>query len=325
MFDFAGRIVAGLLALCTGLAQAADAYPSKPVRIVVGFPPAGGTDIIARLIAPRLAEELGQPVIVENRPGAVGTLAAGAVAKAEADGHTLLLGANSTNAIAPAVYRSLPFRADRDFAPIAMLASVPHVVAVWPGLAAASLEELVAIARRQPDALSYSSPGNGSAPHVVGETFKMLTGVRLLHVPYKGAGQSTVDLASGQVQISFDTTTSLAPLIRAGKVRALAVTSPGRSRQFPDVPTAGEAGLRDFVFLTWMGLFAPAGTPAAVVKKLNDAVHSVLASADMRQRFLDTIGAEIPTRGDPAAFDDFVWAEIRRYAEVVKATRITID
>lgn len=299
-------------------ADAADAFPTRSIKIVVGFPPGGGTDIVARLLAPKLAASLGQPVIVENKPGATGPIAAAVVARAEPDGYTLLLGANSTNAIAPATLRQVGFDPIKDFAGISMLASVPHLVAVGATSPVKTLGELVARSKADAQGLAYGTPGNGSAPNIVGELFRQVSGARLTHVPYKGAGPALNDLIAGHVDVSFDTSASLNAHVRAGTVRALAVAAPARLPQFPDVPTAAEAGVKGFEVSTWMGLLAPSRTPRPVVNKLSIAVRAALNEPDVREALTQNVGSTGVVITAPDAFDGFVKSDVRRYAELVE-------
>src|SRR3954447_978321 len=247
----------------------AQDYPSKPVRMVVGFPPGGGTDVVARIIVPRMSELLGQSVVIDNRPGATGTVAAGQVAKSPPDGYTIMMGHVSVNAIAPSLFASLPYDVERDFAPIGLAAAVPHLVVVHPSVPVNTLHELVAYLKAQPGKFTFPSAGNGSMPHLAGEIFQSIAGVRLVHVPYKGSGQSMQDLLGGQHLVAFDTMPASAPHVRAGRLRAVAVSTAQRVASFPEVPTAEEAGVLGYVVTTWYGVFAPAGTPAAIVKRLN--------------------------------------------------------
>src|ERR1700704_5303483 len=240
------------LLLLAGAAATAQEYPGKPVRMVVGFPPGGGTDVVARILQPRLTELLGQTIVIDNRPGATGTVAAGQVAKATPDGYTIMMGHVSVNAIAPSLFANLPYDVNRDFAPIALAASVPHLVVVHPSLPVATLKDLVAYLKSQPGKLTYPSAGNGSMPHLPGEVFQAMAGVKMVHVPYKGSGQSMQDLLGGQHLVAFDTMAASSPHVRSGKLRALAVSSATRVQSFAEVPTAVEAGLPGYVVITGM-------------------------------------------------------------------------
>jgi tripartite-type tricarboxylate transporter receptor subunit TctC len=302
----------------------AQTYPDEPIHLIVGFPPGGGTDIVARLIAPQLSERLKQPVIVENRPGATGTIAAALVARAKPDGYTLLLGANSTNAIAPAVYHDLPYQ-ESDLAGVALLASVPHIIAVFPGTGLKTLTDLVAYAKAHPAKLTFASPGYGSAPQLAGKLFDHAAGINIRHVPYNGAGQSLVDLLAGRVTVSFDTTTTLLRYVRSHQMNALAVTSAKRFPGLPDVPTAQEAGVKGYEFVTWMGLFAPRETPRPILERLNHEINAILASPDMQKKLADTVGSDGTTTASPEQFDALVNRDIKRFAIEVKQSNIKVN
>jgi tripartite-type tricarboxylate transporter receptor subunit TctC len=292
--------------------------------MVVGFPPGGGTDVVARIIAPALGELLGQPVVIENRPGATGTAAAGMVAKAPADGYTIMMGHVSVNAIAPSLFANLPYDVNRDFAPVAIAASVPHFVVVHPSLQVASIKELVAYMKARPGQLTFPSAGNGSMPHLAGELFASLAGVQMLHVPYKGSGQSMQDLLGGQHLVAFDTLPASAPHVRSGKLRALAVSSAGRQPAFPEVPTAEEAGVAGYQVTTWYGVFAPAGTPAPIVNRLHREVVKTMQSPETRSR-LEGIGADGTVSRSPEEFAALVRSDTARYAKIVKDIGLRIE
>jgi tripartite-type tricarboxylate transporter receptor subunit TctC len=312
-----------LLALSSALAWAQD-YPSKPVRMVVGFPPGGGTDVVARILQPRLTELLGQTIVIDNRPGATGTVAAGQVAKATPDGYTIMMGHVSVNAIAPSLFANLPYDVNRDFAPIALAASVPHLVVVHPSLPVTTLKELVAYLKAQPGKLTYPSAGNGSMPHLAGEVFQAMAGVKMVHVPYKGSGQSMQDLLGGQHLVAFDTMPASAPHVRSGKLRAVAVSTAQRVPSFPEVPTAEEAGVPGYMVTTWYGLFAPAGTPAPIVSRLHAEMVKAMQTPDVRAR-LESIGADGSVSRSPEEFAALVRADTARYAKIVKEIGIRID
>ncbi len=299
-------------------------YPLKPIRMVVGFPPGGGTDIVARIIAPKLSENLGQPILIDNRPGATGTVAAGMVAKSPPDGYTLMMGHVAVNAIAPSLFAKVPYDAEKDFAPVTLTGSVPHFVVVHPSLPVTTLKNLIAFVKARPGQLSFPSAGNGSTPHLAGEMFKIAAGVNLLHVPYKGTGQSMQDLVGGQHQIAFDTLPAATPYVRSGRLRALAVTSARRVGTFPDVPTTSEAGMPGYQMTTWYGLFAPGGTPPAIVQRLHAETASVMQAPDTRARLVD-VGADDTVTRSPEEFTTMVRADIARYAKIVKAAGLRID
>src|SRR5438128_3987043 len=286
----------------------AQDYPAKPVRMVVGFPPGGGTDVVARILQPRLSELLGQPIVIDNRPGATGTVAAGQVAKSTPDGYTIMMGHVSVNAIAPSLFANLPYDVNRDFAPIALAASVPHLVVVHPSVPVTSLKELVAYLKAQPGKLTFSSAGNGSMPHLTGEVFQSLAGVKLVHVPYKGSGQSMQDLLGGQHLVAFDTMPASAPHVRSGKLRAVAVSTAQRVPSFPEVPTAEEAGVPGYVVTTWYGVFAPAGTPTASVNRVHAEMVKAMQTPDVRAK-LEGIGADGTVSRSPEEFAALVRAD----------------
>jgi tripartite-type tricarboxylate transporter receptor subunit TctC len=310
-------------ALAPGFSHGQD-YPSRPVRMVVGFPPGGGTDVVARIITPKLSELLGQSVVIENRPGATGTMAAGQVAKSAPDGYTIMMGHVSVNAIAPALFKNLSYDVIKDFAPIAIAAAVPHFVVVHPSVPAKSLREMIDYVKARPGKLTYPSAGNGSMPHLAGEVFKAQAGVDLLHVPYKGTGQSMADLLGGQHVVAFDTMPASAPHVRSGKLRPLAVSSAQRLPAFPDVPTAREAGLPDYVITTWYGVFAPAGTPPAIVRRLHGDIVKAMQSPEVKAK-LDGIGADGSVSRSPEEYAALVKADTERYAKVIKDIGLKID
>lgn len=313
------------LALCVGLAHAqVSSYPNRPIRMVVGFPPGGGTDVVARIIAPKLAEHLGQPVLIENRPGATGTVAAGIVARSPADGYTLMMGHVSVNAIAPSLFPTLSYDVIKDFAPITLTASVPHFIVVHPSLPVHSVQELIAYAKAHPGELSFPSAGNGSTPHLAGEMFKAMAGINLVHVPYKGTGQSMQDLLAGQHQVAFDTLPASAPYVRAGRLRVLAVSGAKRLADFPDVPTVEEAGVPGYRITTWYGAFAPGGTPPEIVNRLYADITNALQAPDTRAKLAE-IGVDDTVTRSPEEFAAIVRADTVRYAKVVKDAGLKID
>ncbi|CAM3360352.1 tripartite tricarboxylate transporter substrate binding protein [Paracidovorax anthurii] len=300
----------------------AQAWPSRPISLIVPFPAGGTTDVLARALGDRLSQALGQPVIVENKPGAGATLGADYVAKARPDGHTLLVGAVH-HTIASSVYRKLPYDFQRDLVAVGPIAMVPNVLVVNAAVPATSVAELVALLKAQPGKLTYGSNGNGTAQHLIGTQFGNLTGTVMTHVPYKGSGPLAVDLLSGQITMSFDTVTPVLQHIRAGKLRALAVTTAQRSSALPDVPTLDEAGLKGFDIGTWFGLLAPAGTPREVVTRLGAEMAKIIQSPDFRKRMED-IGAE-PTAGSGEQLAQKIRAETARFAALVKEAKVSMD
>src|SRR4051812_18816583 len=308
-----------LLAASAALAQ--SHYPSRPLRLLVTVPPGGAADFIARLIGAKLAESLGQPVVVENRAGASGTIAAEAVARAPPDGYTLLQNSITTHGIGPHLFDKLPYDPVKDFAPVSGLALLPLIMAVNAGVPAKTVPELVALAKRQP--LNFASSGNGGAPHMAAELFKSVTGAAIVHVPYKGSGPAVTDLVGGRVQIMFDAAPSLIQHVRSGKLRVLAAASTERNRLLPDVPSLPGLGYPRVDVSLWYGLLAPAGTPRPIIDRLNRDVAKALESPDVKER-LQAQGAE-PMRGSPEAFAAFMRAEMAKWAPVVKAADIKAE
>jgi tripartite-type tricarboxylate transporter receptor subunit TctC len=309
-----------LLALTSAAGQG---YPDRPVRILVGYPPGGGTDLVARLIAQPLSERWKQPVLVENRPGANAIIATEAAAKAKPDGYTLLMAYATELAVNPATFKKLPYDPVRDLAPVAQLASAPLVLAVHPSLQAQTVQELIALAKSKPGSLSYSSSGNGSVHHFAGELFKLRSGADLLHVPYKGSGPAAADAVSGQVQVTFASVASVLRFVQSGRLRALAVTSRERSAQLPAVPTAVESGLAEVELTSWYGLLAPAATPQELVRKLAADLTAVLAAPEVKKGF-EVQGLEV-AQSSPAAFAEFIRQEAAKYARIAQAGNIQQD
>lgn len=305
------------LALASSLAHAA--YPDKPIRIVLGFAAGGGSDILLRAIAPALGAELNQSVIVDNRPGAGGNLAMEMVARAEPDGYTLLMGTPGL-ATNPSLYDHLGFDPLKDYAAVGLVGSVQNVLIVKPALPVKSVADLVAYAKKNPGQLNYGSSGAGTSLHLAAELFRLDAGVQITHVPYRGGGQAMNDLLGGQVDMMFNVLPSALPQIKAGTLHALAVTGTERSPALPDVPTMMEAGVPGYTAVTWNGLLAPAGTPPAIIKKLNEALNKVLASADMKKRFAD-MGQDV-MMGSPEDFTRFIQSETTKWQAVIKRGNI---
>ncbi|MGN6661723.1 MAG: Bug family tripartite tricarboxylate transporter substrate binding protein [Achromobacter mucicolens] len=308
---------AGLVAMAASAgAGAAENWPTKPIRMVIPFSAGGNTDVVARLIAPHIEKAVGQPVVVENRPGAAGNIAADFVARADADGYTLLMGTVGTQAINYSIYKDIRFK-PADFAPITLVASVPNVLAVTASQPVKSVQELIAYGKKNPGKLSFASSGAGSSIHLSGEMFKSRTGVDMVHVPYKGSAAAVTDLVGGQVHLMFDNLPTSLPFIKNGTLRALAVTSAERSTNLPDVPTMAEAGVPDFEAGSWFGVLAPAGTPAPIVNKIDQAIEKAMADPEMQKRVVE-LGA-VPTVKGPAEFNAFIGTEIEKWKAVVKA------
>jgi tripartite-type tricarboxylate transporter receptor subunit TctC len=312
-----GRLVAACALLAAPLVAHAQGYPTKPIRLVVPFAPGGGTDIVARLLAQQLGETLGQPVVADNRGGAGSTLGTEIVAKAPADGYTVLLG-NISLAFNAELYKKLSYNALRDLAPITLVAVQPNILVIHPSLAANTLKDFLALARANPQKYSYASAGTGSGTHLAGELLKMLTKVDIVHVPYKGTGPALNDLIGGQVHMMVSTFASALPHTRTGRLRALAVTTVKRSSAAPDVPTLAEAGVAGFEYSTWYGLLAPAGVRAGIVGKLNATTKQVLARDELRQKF-EGQGVE-PLWNTPAEFSAYLKSETAKWGKVVRAT-----
>jgi len=306
----------------TAIEAAAQPFPSRPISLVVPFPAGGTTDVLARALGQELAKNLGQPVIVENKPGAGSTLGADFVAKAKPDGHTLLMGAVH-HTIASSVYRKLPYDFQKDLAPITTVALVPNVLVVNPSVAAKSARELIALAKTPGSRLSYGSNGNGTLQHLIGAQFEGMAGVEMLHVPYKGSGPLTSDLLGGQISMSFDTITPVLAHIKSGKLRALAVTTAKRSKALPDVPTLDESALKGFDLGTWFGVLAPAGTPNEVIARLNTEMVKIINSADFKRR-MDEIGAE-PIGNSPEQMAQQIRTDTERFAKLVRDAKVAIE
>lgn len=302
-------------------AYAQQSFPTKPVRIVVGFPPGGFADALARIVAPELAEALGQPVIVENRPGAGGTLAVGLAAKTAPDGHTLILGSPTTIIVAPYAYRDLSYQA-KDLQPISRIAAVPNLLVVNPSLAVGNVAELIALAKSQPSRLAYGSGGTGSTQHLAGELFKLMTGSQLLHVPYKGGAPAMADLISGQIALVFEPLNSALPHLNSGRVKALAVTSASRSSLLADVPTVGES-VPGYEVSIWVGLLGPAGMPPEVVRRLYLGISRAVKSPQIRDRLIKQ-GAD-PIGDTPEEFAEAIRRESVRWGEFVKQTGLRLN
>jgi tripartite-type tricarboxylate transporter receptor subunit TctC len=299
----------------------AQAYPSRPVRIIVPFAPAGSTDVVARLIGQWLSEQLGQPFVIENRPGGGGNIGTDAVVRASPDGYTLLM-VGGWNAINATLYDKLSFNFIRDIAPVAGINREPYVIAVYPSVPANTVPELIAYAKANPGKISMASAGSGTPSHVSGELFKMMAGVNMIHVPYRGGGPAYNDLLGGQVQIMFATTVATIGHVNAGRLRALAVTTATRSEALPDIPTVGEF-VPGYETSLWLGLGAPKGTPAAIVDKLNKAINAGLADPKIKARLADLGGTVLP--GSPAAFGKLIADETEKWGKVVKFVGIKAD
>ena len=316
------RLAAGLALALAATAAAAQAWPTKPVRIMVGASPGGGTDIIARLLAEKLAETFKQPFVVENRPGASNTIAADITAKAAADGTTLLLATNTAQAIAPHLLK-LGYDPLKDLAPVSLIIVVPNVIVMNTAIPASSVKELVALMKAKPDSFSFGSSGTGSTQHLAGEAFKLATGTIATHVPYKGSSQALADLVGGQIQLNFDTTSSAMSFIKSGKVKVLAVMTPKRSAELPDVPTLAEAGYPGVEMSTWYGLYTTAGTPKPVIDRLHAELARIVKLPDVQAR-LASLGGEIGTL-TTEQFAAFARTDYERAGKLIRDAKVKID
>ena len=316
-------VTAAILAAGVQSAAAQD-YPAKPVRMIVGFPPGGSNDIVARLLAPRVGELLGQQVVVENRPGANATIGTEYVARSAPDGYTVLLGSVSPLALSPFTYSKLGYDTLRDFAPITTVAMTPELLAVHPSLPARSLQELIKLAKGEPGKLTFASSGNGGLPHLAIELFKSLGNIDLLHVPYKGAGPAVTDLLGGHVTGIVMDFPPLFPHVKSGKIRGLALTAEQRTPLLPDLPTAGEQGVKGLIAVNWFAIMAPAKTPRAVQEKLYGAFVKAAHSPDTQER-LRAQGVEPMTAASPEAFVKFLQGELQRWGKVAKESGARAD
>ena len=312
-----------LLPMAPAVQAQPASYPTKTVRLVVPAAPGGGADFLARIVGTKLSEQTGQTFVVDNRAGASGTIAADLTVKAPADGYTLLLGQSTSMAIAPHLYAKLPYDTLRDLTAVTLVAEVPNILVVHPSVAANSVKELIALAKSKPQALNFGSAGNGAPSHLAGEMFKAAAGVNLTHVPYKGAGPAVNDLIAGQIQVMFAPIVAVLPQVKAGRLKALAVTSAKRSAAVPDLPTLSEAGLAGVEIVSWFGFFVPAATPQPVVDKLYQETAKALKSPDTVERFAKE-GAE-PSGMSPADFTAYVAQDYARFAKVLKDNGIKLD
>lgn len=319
----AGLIALGLAATLLVAPVIAQSYPNKPLKMILPFPAGGPTDIVARAMGLGLTEALGHNVVIDNRPGGGGIIGATLAAKAPADGYTLLLGGITTFGVAPSVHKNLAFDPVKDFLPVTMATRQPILLMTHPSLPAKSLHEFIALAKARPGEINYASSGPGGSGHMAGELFKLITGVSLVHIPYKGAPPALNELIAGQVQVMFGTILAAAPHVRSGRVRALAITGAQRTKALPDVMTFAQAGLPSYDASSWNGVLVPAGTPRAIVDRLNTEIVRILKSPSMLERLAQDGADPAPTT--PEEFAAFMKAEISKWAKVVQAANIRID
>jgi len=313
-------VALGATALLQAASAAAQAWPAKPIRLVVPFPPGGSTDIVARIVSQKLAERLGQSIVIENRGGAGGTLGTAVAAKAAPDGYTLTVASTSTHVVAPSVYTRLDYDPARDFAPISLMAVSPYLLVVTPALPAKTLQELVALAKKQPGKLNYASAGVGSTTHLAMEMLKSVSGTFMLHIPYNGNGPAGTALIGAQVEVLFGSLPALLPHAKSGRARALAVGTPKRSPSLPDVPTVAESGYPGFDASLWLAIMAPAGTPQPILERLNREIVALIGAADTREA-LDKAGAE-PLTSTPAELAAMIRDGVPKYATIVKTAGV---
>jgi tripartite-type tricarboxylate transporter receptor subunit TctC len=312
---------AALLAASVGGAFA-QGYPSKPIRWIVAFPPGGGADVLSRMLSPKISEALGQQMIIDNRGGAGGNIGAEIAAKSPPDGYTILFAYSGTHSVNRSIYSKMPFQ-DSDFAPIIWTASVPQVLVVHPSVPVKNVKELIALAKSKPDQLIYGSTGSGAINHLAGELFKLMSGVKMVHVPYKGGGPAAIALLSGEVGVLFAEPATIVQHIKSGKARALAVTTPKRSLGLPHLPTVAESGVPGYDVTSWNGMLIPAGTPAEIIKRLNAEFNKAISAPDMRSRMIAN-GYE-PVGGEPERFSELIRTETAKWAKVVKAAGMKVD
>jgi tripartite-type tricarboxylate transporter receptor subunit TctC len=323
LFGFWCFMLAALVPAAQAQGQTADSYPNKTITLVLTVPPGGAADFVARLVGQKLSDALGQPVVISNRGGAAGTIAADNVAKAAPDGYTLLLNSITTHGIGPHLSQSLPYDPVKDFTPIVFVAHVPLIMTINSGHAMKSVADVIAYAKANPGKLSFASSSNGSAPHLAGELMQMVTGIKMLHVPYRGSGPAVIDVGAGRVDMMFDGIPSLLPLIQAGKLRALAAASTSRNPVVPDVPTFEEVGIRGMEISLWYGLLGPAGLPQPIVQRLNTELVKILKTPEIAESFAKQ-GA-VPMGGSPQDFAAFMRSESDRWGEVVRRNNIKIE
>lgn len=308
---------------CVSAGAFAQSYPAKPIRFIVPFPPGGGNDTIARLVAQKLSAAAGAQVIVDNRPGAGGTIGAEAAARSPADGYTMFLAGVATHGINPNLRRKLPYDALRDFNAVSLIASAPLLVVVHPSLPAKSVKDLVALAKARPAQINYASNGAGGSSHLAVELFDMMTGVKMTHIPYKGLAPALTDLLAGEVQVMFSSAVAMLPQVKAGRLRAIAMTGAKRSAAIPAIPTVAESGVPGYETGSWYGVVVPAGTPTAAIERLSREIQAIVKSQEITSKLNEE--AVIPVGSTPEGFDRHIRAELARWAKVIKAAKIELE
>lgn len=314
---------AALAAVALQPAMAEPGYPSKPIRMIVPFAPGGSTDVVARILGAELKNELGQAVIVENKPGAGGNIGGDAAAKATPDGYTILMAAAGPTVINPSLYSKMPYDPIKDLAPVTMLVREHNLMAINPSIPAKTLQEFISYAKSKPNEVNFGSPGNGSPAQLAGQLMNQTAGLKMVHVAYKGSGPAVVDLVAGHISMMIDNMPALLPHVQSGKLRALAIPSESRASAMPDVPTFAEAGMKDFVITAWKGVMVPAGTPPAVVNKLQASIAKIMAKPDIKKRMIE-MGAE-PVANTPEQFGDIIKKESTWWAALVKSTGTKLE
>ena len=312
--------VASLMAAAGG--AFAQAWPTKPIRWIVAFPPGGGADVLSRMLSPKISEALGQQIIIDNRGGAGGNIGAEIAAKSPPDGYTILFAYSGTHSVNRSIYSQMPFQ-ESDFAPIIWTAAVPQILVVHPSLPVKSVKELIALAKAKPDQLIYGSTGSGAINHLAGELFKLMTNTKMVHVPYKGGGPVSIALLSGEVSILFAEPATMVQHIKSGKVRALAVTTPKHSLAMPELPTVAESGVPGYDVTSWNGMLIPAGTPPDIIKRYNAEFNKAISAPDMKKRMIEN-GYE-PVGGEPEKLSELIRVETAKWAKVVKAAGMKVD
>jgi len=319
----AARMLVGAAVFACASIVAAQSYPSKPVRLIIPFPPGGPTDIFGRMVAQHLADAFKQQVIADNRPGAGGNIGVELAAKAPADGYTLTC-FTAAQGISPGIYKKLNFDPRKDFAHISLVALVPSVLMVHPALPARNVKELIGIAKSRPNELTYASTGNGTSPHMLMEMFKWMTGTQMVHVPYKGAAPALIDQIAGQVVVAFNSAVGALPHARSGKLRALAVSTEKRFAAMPDLPTVEESGVKGYAGSSWQGVAAPVGTPPEILNRIQGEIVKMLQQPELRERIVNVLGG-IPVGSTPAEFSRYVAAEVEKWQKVARAANITVN